>query len=59
MNELAQTLSSLGGDALTAFILVQVLDTIEVLVFFSLLTWGIRTLWKQGIQKYIDRDFRE
>lgn len=44
--ELATMLKSLGSDALTAFIIYQILDTLEVLLFFGLTTWGIRAAWR-------------
>ena len=46
-NELANVLSALGKDGMSAFIVYQILDTIEVMTLLILSAWGIRTVWKQ------------
>lgn len=46
MENLAKVLVTLGDKGLTAFIIYQILDTVEIFVFLGLFTWGIRTVWK-------------
>jgi hypothetical protein len=45
MEKMAEVLQNLGDGAITAFIVWQILDTIEVLVMVGLVAWGIRTVW--------------
>ena len=54
MLELIKALSTLGDNAIYAFIFSQIVDFIEVMIMFALLTWGIRTMWRT----WRDNDFR-
>jgi len=55
MQEMATVLSTLGNDALMAFIIVHLLGFIEVMTMFGLITWATRTVWK-SIKKHTDLD---
>lgn len=39
-------IESLGDDAKLAFIIYLALDYASLWVLFGLVTWGVRTLWK-------------
>ena len=46
IQEMATALNALGDDALMAFIIVNLIDFVEVMTMFGLSTWAIRTGWK-------------
>jgi hypothetical protein len=46
IQEIATALNALGDDALMAFIIVNLIDFVEVMTMFGLSTWAIRTGWK-------------
>lgn len=53
--ELIAAINSMGSNGLTAFIIYQVIDFIQLAGIVGLMTWGIRTVWKV-IKKEIEGD---
>lgn len=44
--KVAMLIEGLGDDVKTAFIAYLVMDYGSLWLFFGLITWGIRTVWK-------------
>jgi uncharacterized protein (DUF2062 family) len=47
MLEILQEMANLGNDALTAFVVSQVLSFINCATIYGLLAWGVRTIWNE------------
>ena len=46
MEETIKLIAGLGDNALTAFIIYEILDTVQLFVLFGLVTWGLSSVWK-------------
>ena len=43
--EVAEIISSLGADGISAFYAYLAVDTLQLLLLSGLMVWGIRTAW--------------